>query len=412
MSDTSALFVGEPVTGVGIPVGATIASIDTASSITLSAAATTTGASALTFYESHLFVGEPVSGVGIQAGTTVTAIAGNSITLSLPYTGVTGAAVLNFQQTYYYQITAITPLGESVLSTGGQQVVTTDATVDLSASLAVATPNTVTISAAAAAANVVSAGMVVTGPGIPAGTTVFSVVGTTVTITGPGNTTITGSVNLEFSLATPNNAAALTWSPVSGATGYKIYRSLNSNNFAEAYLASVVGTSYTDGGPVSLQRPVLSAVLDPTPGGVLTPNTTYYYTVTASGLAGETLPGVQVAVTTNATQLTVDVSWAPVPVPSATASTARRYRATSATHSWPPISRTPRSPTSARPRSARPRRAIRSPRRRCSTTRCRPVAPWPRRPPTTTPSARPVPTVKAPSMRTRASRPVRPPWAC
>jgi hypothetical protein len=50
IADTSVLVIGMPVWGTGIPFGTTIASIDTATTLTLSKVASITGASNLTYY--------------------------------------------------------------------------------------------------------------------------------------------------------------------------------------------------------------------------------------------------------------------------------------------------------------------------------------------------------------------------
>ena len=67
--------------------------------------------------------------------------------------------------------------------------------------------------------------------------------------------------------ATPGNAqATLSWTPVSGAASYKLYRSVTSGGEV-VYLSGLTNATYTDTG--------------------LTNGTTYYYQVTASNSAGE-----------------------------------------------------------------------------------------------------------------------------
>src|SRR5262249_57225218 len=81
---------------------------------------------------------------------------------------------------------------------------------------------------------------------------------------------ITAAVATPANLqASPGNTqVSVTWSPVSGASSYSIYRSTVSHGEGNTPVATgVTSTSYTDGG--------------------LTNGTTYYYQVTAVGSAGE-----------------------------------------------------------------------------------------------------------------------------
>ena len=74
LSSTAGLYVGEAVSGSGIPLGTTIAAIDSAiSSITLSQAATTSGPSSLTFLSDF----RPLTGT-LNATTTVTGLPSTS----------------------------------------------------------------------------------------------------------------------------------------------------------------------------------------------------------------------------------------------------------------------------------------------------------------------------------------------
>jgi hypothetical protein len=98
---TTALFAGEPVTGTGIPSGATIAAINSNTSFTLSQNATATsgpGGTNLTFdFTADLFVGEYVTGSGLPAGDQVASIgpAAGTITLTAAATA-TGGKSLTF----------------------------------------------------------------------------------------------------------------------------------------------------------------------------------------------------------------------------------------------------------------------------------------------------------------------------
>ncbi len=102
LSSTADLYVGEAVTGTGIPSGTTIAKINSMTAITLSLNATNGSNESLTFSETvlkailngttsvtgllstaDLYVDEPVMGTGIPTGTIITAINSNTaITLS------------------------------------------------------------------------------------------------------------------------------------------------------------------------------------------------------------------------------------------------------------------------------------------------------------------------------------------
>jgi hypothetical protein len=95
---TTGLFVGEPVSGNGIPSGTTIAAINSKNSITLSQNATATGGPNLSFdYASGLYVGEYVTGSGLPAGVQVASIgpAAGTITLTAAATA-TGGKSLTF----------------------------------------------------------------------------------------------------------------------------------------------------------------------------------------------------------------------------------------------------------------------------------------------------------------------------
>ncbi|MDR3436515.1 LysM peptidoglycan-binding domain-containing protein, partial [Telmatospirillum sp.] len=112
-----ALYVGEAISGTGIPAGAKIASVNaSAGTATLSVAATasgtitvgapvgtsltTTSGSATVSYVGSLWVGEPISGVGIPAGATVASInaAAGTAALSVPATA-SGTIVVGVEET-------------------------------------------------------------------------------------------------------------------------------------------------------------------------------------------------------------------------------------------------------------------------------------------------------------------------
>lgn len=322
LTSTAALYLGEPVSGAGISPNTTILAIDSAGSVTLSSSATASGANSLTFFQTNLYVGEPISGPGIPANSTITAISSPNPT-QVTFTNADGAGgtpeaatasntvSLTFSATYYYAVTAVTPEGQSVPSseasaTTGAVVAMTATTVDASSSITLpVTPSPL-----------LTVGMTVSGPGIPVGTTVVSDVGTTVTLSNPaGAGAGAGTVTFTPTSANMKAAANLSWSSVSGATSYDIYRSLVPGDFAQGLLASVSAgtTTYSDIGPVSLSAPTgLTAALAPTAGGALVASTPYYYVVTAVGVSGETLASFEATASTNNSQFTIDLAWNPV----------------------------------------------------------------------------------------------------
>jgi uncharacterized repeat protein (TIGR01451 family) len=84
---TTGLVVGEPVSGIGIPVGTTISAINSTTTLTLSQNATATSQNSgvnLTFnYAATLPVGEHVTGNGLPAGDTVASIGSTPGTFAL-----------------------------------------------------------------------------------------------------------------------------------------------------------------------------------------------------------------------------------------------------------------------------------------------------------------------------------------
>jgi microcystin-dependent protein len=100
IADTTYLYVGMPISGTGIPAGATIAtkstnsitisSAATATSSTLSAATTNASTTVLVSSTSTLSIGQAISGTNIPTGAYITAInSATSITISAAATGST-----------------------------------------------------------------------------------------------------------------------------------------------------------------------------------------------------------------------------------------------------------------------------------------------------------------------------------
>ena len=259
--NTTALVVGERVTGTGIAAGTTIVAIPTpgtSGKITLSTAATAAGTGvSLSFGSTSvtginttgLVVGEYVTGTGITAGTTITAIptpgTSGTVTLSAPATAA-GTGSLSFAST---SITGINTtglvVGESVVGTGiaaGTTIAAiptpgTSGTITLStpttgsvASLYFGTANTVTQGSTTntnkSVTGVNTTGLVVgesvTGTGIAAGTTIAAIPtpGTSGTITLSAAATATGS-SVPLSFGTGNKTANST--TVSGINTIGLY---------------------------------------------------------------------------------------------------------------------------------------------------------------------------------------------
>ena len=83
MSSILNIAAGEPISGPGIPVGATVVSLGTTQFIATTASSTTlTMVSPATTTGLGLTVGEPLTGIGIAPGATITAIASGTITMS------------------------------------------------------------------------------------------------------------------------------------------------------------------------------------------------------------------------------------------------------------------------------------------------------------------------------------------
>jgi hypothetical protein len=242
VSSLSGVLVGQPITGTGIPAGATITAAS-GTTITLSVNATATsvvkptgvltnGSATITSVSSltGIIVGQPISGTGIPAGATVTGTGTNSITMSV-------AATANSALTTAYTFTAITVAGSNIVTPTGAfsglvigQTLTGagipagttitalgTATVTLSANATVssiASPTGITTAGSAVLTSVSSiaglvAGQVISGPGIVAGTTIASTSGTTITMSGAA--TVTSSSAVTFS-----SPSAVTLSTTTG----------------------------------------------------------------------------------------------------------------------------------------------------------------------------------------------------
>ena len=181
--NTTGIVVGMGITGTGIPAGATVASIVSSTSITISANATssqtgktltinpgntTSGSTTISGigYTTGLVAGMSISGTGIPAGATIASIAGStSITISASATSTNTATALTIKN-----------LGGNTTSGGGTVTNITSSTPTV--------------------------GMVISGNGIPANTAIQSFSGTFASGTGQvtltKNATATNNTALAF----------------------------------------------------------------------------------------------------------------------------------------------------------------------------------------------------------------------
>lgn len=127
--------------------------------------------------------------------------------------------------------------------------------------------------------------------------------------------------------ATPaggNDKAVLTWVAVTGATGYKIYRSTTAATYGATSLLTTIGSgatvTYTDTGTAlttgtppgsstaAIPVPTSSATSTATTGGAVAA-ATWYYQVTAITAAGETSGATERSQITTGATSTVTVNW-------------------------------------------------------------------------------------------------------
>jgi hypothetical protein len=154
LTNTTGALPGAPIVGVGIPVGTTITSVTTNSSITMSQNATATAAGVRVVWSSSTVVsgsgtlnsptitsvaslgapairiGQLVMGSGIQAGTRISNITGSgpfTITLSANYTGATGAVTFGTLQTTHHTplIPSTTNTNATALAAGTTYIIST-----------------------------------------------------------------------------------------------------------------------------------------------------------------------------------------------------------------------------------------------------------------------------------------------
>jgi hypothetical protein len=186
-------LVGEAVSGPGIPAGTTIAGVQ-AGGLTLSAAATEStsgvllesGSATVTSVTKSLGVflaGQRVSGSGISPGTTIAGVSGSTLTLSAPASGVSGVISIVSEGPGPFAV------GEAVSGPGipeGTTVATVTAGGLTLSNPATATGENVvltvgseTVTSVVSSGGEFVAGQPIAGAGIPPGTTITAVSGST-----------------------------------------------------------------------------------------------------------------------------------------------------------------------------------------------------------------------------------------
>ena len=103
------------------------------------------------------------------------------------------------------------------------------------------------------------------------------------------------------------SSVALSWTPVTGATGYRVYRTTTSGTYTSpAFLSAPTGTTYTDTGGTALTAGTVATA------NAATTSAPYFWKVTALSAYGETLGSNEVTanIFPNGTQA---LSWTAVP---------------------------------------------------------------------------------------------------
>jgi hypothetical protein len=235
LSSTSGLIAGQPITGTGIPANTTIATggiNSTALTVTMSAPATitslatpitgvlTSGSPIITQLSgaAGFVTGQPISGNGIPAGTTIIKVSSSSITMSNPATITTGTTSTTFTGTITSGSAVITGLSSTNGLIAGQLLTGTG--IVTGTTISSISGNTLTMSANATASGTITAtatttsftgfvtsgsksitglptttglatGQLLVGAGIPSGTTISSISGSTVTMSAAATATST-----------------------------------------------------------------------------------------------------------------------------------------------------------------------------------------------------------------------------
>jgi autotransporter-associated beta strand protein len=171
------LAVGQTVTGLGIPAGTTITAVNVGTrTLTLSAALTATSSGLLTV------------ATGIPAGTTITNIAGTTLTLSNALTAQAAGNLTASQPTLVVADASSLAVGQTVYSAA------------LSKILVPGNINAGFVTVADATGLV--AGQMVTGVGIPTGTTITNIAGNVVSLSATTTAATSGTLTVLTGIST------------------------------------------------------------------------------------------------------------------------------------------------------------------------------------------------------------------
>lgn len=176
-----------------------------------------------------------------------------------------------------------------------------------------------------------SVGTVIAGGALASGTYYYVVT----TLTAAGESTKSNEVSVIVPVP-GNGSVSLSWTAVTGATGYKLYRG-TAAGVENVFYAPGNVTSYTDTGAAAtngtppatntatLPAPVQTAPSTATTGGNLAA-ATYYYKITALDANGETVGSNEQSQVTTGSTSTVTLNWGAV----TGATSYRVYRGTAA----------------------------------------------------------------------------------
>ena len=181
------LAVGQTVTGLGIPAGTTIAGIN-GNVVTLSAALTAASSGLLTV------------STGIPAGTTIAAINGNTLTLSNVLTARASGSLTASQPTLVVANASALAVGQTVYSEAIRKPLVPGAI------------NAGFVTVADNAGLVV--GQMVTGVGIPAGTTITAINGNVISLSATTTAATTGTLTALTGIPTGATIAAINGNTV------------------------------------------------------------------------------------------------------------------------------------------------------------------------------------------------------
>ena len=181
------LAVGQTVTGLGIPAGTTIQAIN-GNVVTLSAALTAASSGLLTV------------STGIPAGTTIAGIAGNTLTLSNVLTARASGSLTASQPTLVVANASELAVGQTVYSEAIRKSLVPGA---INADFVTVADNTG-----------LAVGQMVTGVGIPAGTTITAINGNVISLSATTTAATTGTLTALTGIPTGATIAAINGNTV------------------------------------------------------------------------------------------------------------------------------------------------------------------------------------------------------